>query len=97
VFAVSDKTAIGAYRTVIEHGLSIPDDISIVGFDDIGEARSLNPPLTTVRVPGETMGRMAFRRLLNIIEDGKPSNFVPSKWVVPTKLIERGSVRDVAR
>jgi DNA-binding LacI/PurR family transcriptional regulator len=97
VFAVSDKTAIGAYRAVMEHGLSIPDDISIVGFDDIGEACSLNPPLTTVRVPGETMGRMAFRRLLNIIEDGEPSNFVPSKWVVPTKLIERGSVRDVVR
>jgi LacI family transcriptional regulator len=97
VFAVSDKTAIGAYRAIMEHGLSIPDDISIVGFDDIGEARSLVPPLTTVRVPGETMGRMAFRRLLNLIEDGGPSNVVPLKWVVPTRLIERGSVRDPVR
>jgi DNA-binding LacI/PurR family transcriptional regulator len=97
VFAVSDKTAIGAYRAVMDHGLSVPDDISIVGFDNIGEARSLNPPLTTVQVSGDTMGRMAFHRLLSLIDNGEPSNIVPLKWVIPTRLIKRGSVRDFAR
>jgi DNA-binding LacI/PurR family transcriptional regulator len=81
----------------MDHGLSIPDDISIVGFDNVGEARLLNPPLTTVQVPGEMMGRVAFHRLLSLIDNGEPSNVVPLKWVVPTKLIKCGSVRDFTR
>jgi DNA-binding LacI/PurR family transcriptional regulator len=98
VFAVSDKTAIGAYRAVMDHGLSVPNDISIVGFDNIGEARSLNPPLTTVQVPGEKMGRMAFHRLQGLIDDEGTTNIiVPLKWVIPTRLIVRKSVRDLAR
>jgi DNA-binding LacI/PurR family transcriptional regulator len=92
VFAVSDKAAIGAYRAILEQGLSIPADISIVGFDNIGEARSLNPPLTTVEVPGEKMGLMAFHRLLRAIEDGDGSETTALKWTVPTKLVQRGSV-----
>lgn len=97
VFAVSDKTAIGAYRAVIDRGLSIPDDVSIVGFDNIEESRSMSPPLTTVQVSGETMGRMAFRRLLSLIDDSDPSEIAPFKWTIPTKLIERGSVRNLRR
>ena len=94
VFAVSDKTALGAYRAVTDQGLAIPEDISIVGFDDIGEARSLNPPLTTVQIAGETMGRMAFHRLLGLISNGEPSESIPLKWTIPTKLVKRGSARD---
>jgi len=95
VFAVSDKTAIGAYRAIMDRGLSIPDDISVVGFDNIGEARSLNPPLSTMHVPGETMGRMAFHRLLSLISDGDLSDLNPLKWTIPTQLIKRRSVRDL--
>lgn len=93
VFAVSDKTAIGAYRAVLDQGLSIPDDISVVGFDNIGEASSLNPPLSTVHVPGETMGRVAFHRLQSLISDGELSDLIPLKWTIPTQLVKRRSVR----
>lgn len=95
VFAVSDKTALGAYRAVMDQNLSIPEDVSIVGFDNIDEASLLNPPLTTVEIPGEMMGRMAFYRLLNLIEDGNLSDVLPLKWTVPTNLVQRKSVRNL--
>lgn len=96
VFAVSDKTAIGAYRALVEKGLTIPDDISIIGFDDIEEARILHPPLSTVQVSGETMGRVAVERLLSLIEFPEQDTTLSSlKWTIPTKLVKRGSVRDL--
>lgn len=98
VFAVSDKTAIGAYRAVTRRGLSIPDDISIIGFDDIEEAQVLQPPLTSVQVSGETMGRVAVERLLNLIELGTQESISSSiKWTIPTRLVRRGSVRDLRK
>src|SRR4051794_1281781 len=69
VMAVSDKTAVGAYRAIQERGLRIPGDISLVGFDDIEIGRSLTPPLTTVHVPGEEMGRVSFERLQHLIDN----------------------------
>ncbi|QBD81587.1 LacI family transcriptional regulator [Ktedonosporobacter rubrisoli] len=95
VFAVSDKTAIGAYRAAQDRGLLIPDDISIVGFDDIELARVLNPPLTTVQTPGETMGQVAFERLLSLVESEEQDPLLPIKWTIPTKLIIRKSVRNL--
>jgi LacI family transcriptional regulator len=92
VFAVSDKTAVGAYRAVTERGLSIPGDISIVGFDDIELAGILNPPLTTVHVSGETMGIVAFERLRGLIDGAEQDMDGQMRWTIPTKLIERGSV-----
>lgn len=97
VFAVSDKTAIGAYRAVMEENLSVPGDVSIVGFDNSGEARSLSPPLTTVEVSGENMGLVAFHRLLALITDGDMIEVAPLKWTLPTKLVLGGSVRDLRR
>jgi LacI family transcriptional regulator len=101
VFAVSDKTALGAYRAAQDRGLTIPHDISIVGFDDIEIARVLNPPLTTVQTPGETMGQVAFDRLLGLIENPEQAAplsaapMLPIKWTIPTKLVIRKSVRDL--
>ncbi len=97
VFAVSDKTAIGAYKAVLDQGLFIPKDVSIVGFDNIAEARSLNPPLTTVEVSGEVMGYMAIDRLLRLINEDNLSRATTLKWTIPTKLVERESVRDLSR
>lgn len=98
VFAVSDKTAIGAYRAATERGLTIPDDISIIGFDDIEEARILHPPLTSVQVSGETMGHVAVERLLGMIELPEQDTTLSSiKWTIPTKLVKRGSVRDLRK
>jgi DNA-binding LacI/PurR family transcriptional regulator len=92
VFAVSDKAAVGAYRAVIERGCSVPNDISIVGFDDIEVSRALNPPLTTVHVSGESMGRVAFERLRGLIEGREQRISRNIKWTIPTSLIVRGSV-----
>jgi LacI family transcriptional regulator len=97
VFAVSDKTAIGGYRAVREAGLSVPGDVSVVGFDNIGEAHSLDPPLTTVDVSGENMGLVAFHRLLALMSDGEMGEASPLKWTIPTKLVVRGSVRELSR
>ena len=95
VFAVSDKTAVGAYRAMQERGFTIPDDISLVGFDDIEIAQILNPPLTTVQTPGETMGQVAFERLLDLIENSEQTISIPIKWTIPTKLVMRRSVRNL--
>jgi DNA-binding LacI/PurR family transcriptional regulator len=96
VFAVSDKTALGAYRAATLRGLTVPDDISIVGFDDLWEAQMLQPPLTSVQVSGETMGRVAVERLLSLIEMPEQDAMLATiKWTIPTKLIKRGSVRDL--
>jgi LacI family transcriptional regulator len=92
VFAVSDKTAAGAYRAAIERGLSIPGDVSIVGFDDIELASVLNPPLTTVHVSGETMGTVAFERLRGLIDGAEQGIDGQMRWTIPTRLVERGSV-----
>jgi DNA-binding LacI/PurR family transcriptional regulator len=92
VVAVSDKGAIGAYRAAQERGLSIPRDISIVGFDDIDASRALNPPLTTVHVPGEEMGRVSFERLRQMIDATDSSLSRQIRWTIPTSLIIRGSV-----
>lgn len=93
VFAVSDLTAMGAYRAAAEAGLSIPDDMSIVGFDDIEVARSISPPLTTVRNPGERLGHIAFERLFGLMTGAGRNSSSQTKWTVPTTLIERDSVR----
>lgn len=91
VVAVSDKGAIGAFRAAQERGLSIPGDISIVGFDDIDTARALNPPLTTVHVPGEELGQVAFERLRQIIAGTGSSLSSQIRWTIPTSLVIRGS------
>jgi LacI family transcriptional regulator len=91
VVAVSDKAAIGAYKAARERGLVVPRDVSIVGFDDIEAAGALHPPLTTVRVPGEELGRVAFERLRQIVdgEDAPPSRQI--RWTLPTSLMIRES------
>ena len=88
IFAGNDRYALGAYRLLNEKGLRIPDDISIIGFDDLDFAKELMPPLTTIRANMEEIGRLAFRNLLNQISN---SHKKPRREVLPTKLIERSS------
>lgn len=94
VLAVSDKAAIGAYRAIAERGLAIPRDISVVGFDDIELGRALNPPLTTVHVSGEQVGRVAFERLYRQMrdDDRDPASPLQTRLTIPTHLVSRGSV-----
>ena len=67
IFVCSDQMALGAYEALYERGLRVPDDMSIVGFDDLDEARWAIPPLTTVRQPLTEMAGMATRMLLSLV------------------------------
>ena len=69
VFTASDSTAIGALQAIQEHGLSVPQDIALVGFDDILEAASTNPPLTTIRQSAVSLGQKAAEIMLDLLED----------------------------
>lgn len=85
VFAVTDAMAIGALRAARERKLRVPEDLAVVGMDDIELAAYTEPPLTTVRVPKEEMGRIAAERLIALIEGagGEPSIVsVPGELVV---------------
>jgi LacI family transcriptional regulator len=88
VVAYNDLIAVGAMDAIKQRGLSIPKDISVVGFDDIGLASEVNPFLTTIHVPKRRMGIMAVQSLLQIIR-GKAE---PAKKIlVPTRLVVRDS------
>ena len=63
----NDMSAFGAIRALKDHGLTVPDDVSVVGFDDIQGAAYHNPSLTTIRQPLQNMGKVAARILLQRI------------------------------
>ena len=69
IFAFNDPLAIGAMQAARSRGLRIPEDLSVVGFDDTTEARFVTPALTTVRQPLADMGRMAVRLLVRLLEE----------------------------
>jgi LacI family transcriptional regulator len=88
VFASNDRMAICAMHAILEHGLSIAVDISIVGVDDLEVSEYLNPPLTTVRQPIEAMAQAGIDLLLKLLDDETPDNLHP--LLSPT-LIQRQS------
>ena len=87
VFTGDDDAAIGVLRALHKYGYRTPEDIAVVGFDDLGFAPFLNPPLTTVRAPTESVARIATERLFDILEN-KPSD---GAVVLPTEIIFRHS------
>jgi LacI family transcriptional regulator len=90
IFASNDVSAFGVMEAVRDMGKRIPDDISIVGFDDIPQASQVNPPLTTVRQPLAEMGVTATRMLLELIANrDRPAQRIE----LPTELIIRASTR----
>ncbi|WP_026486899.1 LacI family DNA-binding transcriptional regulator [Caldanaerobius polysaccharolyticus] len=90
VFHASDLMAIGSIKAAQDLGMKVPDDISIVGFDDIELASLIDPGLTTIRQEKFKLGYMAARHLLSIIRGEKPEHIV-----VPHKLIIRQSAKKV--
>ena len=88
LFAYNDISAIGSIRAFQEAGLRVPEDVSVVGFDDIRIAVHNNPRLTTVRQPLEKMGEIAARTLLKRIEDH--ADWMP-KIVIEPELVVRDS------
>jgi DNA-binding LacI/PurR family transcriptional regulator len=87
IFTGDDDAAIGVLRSLQMHGLNVPQDVAVVGFDDLGFAPFLNPPLTTVRAPTEEVGRIAAEKLFKLIED-QPVN---EPMILPTEIIFRSS------
>jgi len=88
VFAANDSLAFGAMQVLQTRCMKIPDDIAIVGFDDIPLAAETQPPLTTMRIPLVEMGRQAARLILEVIHsEGKQTRSI----LVPTELIQRKS------
>ena len=89
VFAHNDVLAMGAISALGQAGLKVPQDISVVGYDDIINSAYLNPPLTTVRFPIAEMARAAGKMILDLIKSG--NLFSPKTTTLPVKLIIRAS------
>jgi DNA-binding LacI/PurR family transcriptional regulator len=87
VFVASDLMAEGALRTLRQAGRRVPDDVAVVGFDDIELARYTEPPLTTVRQPIEEIGRRLARQLLRLAAGDE----IEPALILPTELIVRES------
>jgi LacI family transcriptional regulator len=93
VFTHNDITALGAMRAIYDAGLRVPEDVSIVGYDDITAAAYLAPPLTTVRSPKTEMGVQAARTLLQLVAEPE----LPAQMVtLPVELIVRASTTVLA-
>jgi len=90
IFACNDLMAIGALRAAMESGLTIPDNLGIVGFDDIELAAYASPPLTTIAQPKLEMAQQAVVLLLEQISD---SSLPARRLILPTGLIQRQSTR----
>ncbi|MEM1374618.1 MAG: LacI family DNA-binding transcriptional regulator [Pseudomonadota bacterium] len=91
IMCVNDVLALGALRGARERGLSVPNDISVTGFDDIEIALLAEPPLTTVHVPHRDMGQRAARMLLDMLRDGTKG----ARVALPTEIMMRGSLGPV--
>ncbi|MFJ8938604.1 LacI family DNA-binding transcriptional regulator [Streptomyces sp. NPDC102365] len=88
VFVCSDGMALGAYRALAERGLSVPGDVSVVGFDDLPEARWATPALTTVRQPLSEMAAVALRLLVRMMAGEQPEG---TRTELSTRLVVRAS------
>ena len=88
IVAMSDITALGVLEAAKAHGVRVPDELSIVGFDDLPEAAYATPPLTTVHQPIEEKGRLAAEMLVAALDDEESE---PVHHLLPTELLVRGS------
>ncbi|MEE6282698.1 LacI family DNA-binding transcriptional regulator [Georgenia sunbinii] len=99
IFAANDLSALGVIALAHERGLDVPGDLSVVGFDDIPDAASAVPPLTTVRQPIQAMGSAGIRMLLELMADRPvaqthlrlPVSLVPRSSTAPPRAAGQGS------
>ena len=89
IFAANDSMAIGAIEAIRQFSLKVPQDIAIVGFDDISTAQYINPPLTTMNVPVLEMGEQAGNHLIGLLENRRQTS--TQNITVPTHLVVRES------
>ena len=88
IVCANDQTALGVMYALAQHGIDVPGDVAVTGFDDIPMARHLRPQLTTVRQPIQEIGATAFDVLHSMISSGAPAEH---DVVLPTRLILRES------
>jgi len=92
IFCASDLSAIGAMKAIAEAGLSVPDDISVVGFGDFPLAKFLHPGLTSIQLPLAELGATAAKQMLALAE-GKPADDV----LLPCELVVRDTTGPVSK
>jgi len=92
VFVASDAVALGAYKAIWEAGLTIPGDISIVGFDDLPLSSFISPALTTVHMPARKIAQDSCYLLMRLMKREFPESRMVS---LPTTLIIRDSTREL--
>ena len=85
VFTHNDVLATGAMHAIQDAGLVVPDDVSVVGYDDTASSAYLNPPLTTVKFPVAEMGRRAGQILLELVQ--AEGDLPAQTWTLPVELI----------
>jgi DNA-binding LacI/PurR family transcriptional regulator len=91
VLASNDLTAIGAMGAIAERGLRVPQDISVIGFDDIQLSAFTQPPLTTVSLPRGEIAKAAFHALLHAREKGSNKPLIGKKYMVQPSMVLRNS------
>jgi len=92
IFAINDMTAMGVIRELTTNNLKVPEDISVVGYDNIQFSSVLTPPLTTINQPAFETGRQACRMLVDMLEDDSQSTMTVT---LEPELIVRSSVKDL--
>src|SRR5258708_15887225 len=95
MFGYNDIAAIGAIHALREAGLRVPEDVSVLGFDDIREAAFQSPPLTTVVQPMQIMGEIAAQTLIDRIDNGLKS--IPEIKIKPGLVIDQSTPRNTPR
>ena len=91
VFCYNDLTAIGALRVLKQRGVCVPNDISLVGFDDIPFASYVDPPLTTIQQPMFEMGQRAMEIALKLMND--PDAKVPNVIIQSTLVVRESTIK----
>lgn len=86
----NDEMALGAIRAIKEEGLAIPQDISVIGFDNLYWSSQIDPPLSTVNVNYDYMAKVAIRKIIENIEE---ENIIPTLMTISVELIIRESSR----
>ncbi len=98
VVTANDSQAVGVCRALHEHGLRVPQDVSVIGFDDMPAMDNMYPPLTTVRPDFERLGSVAMCEVLSLLGEGdEPGYSVSAHGVglIPAELVKRGSLGPV--
>ena len=91
IFAANDQMAMGAIKALNDKGISVPDEVSIIGFDDSYISPYTIPPLTTIKQRREEMGKVAAELLLDRISSYNDEERTPRQIIIPVELVERKS------